>query len=140
MEMKITGLSAQSSSPGQSMLVVTIAATNNIGAVYRNYTNVIVTLKSLDLNVSYQYTSSSGNSEHTTFAVALTPILAMLTDEQTTLSVAVAPLPVSVVGPIAVQVSGRPTWILQATLPDGSQEIGYGKGLIPQFDGTVTAP
>ncbi len=141
MDMRITGLSAESSSPaGQTSLVVTIAATNDIGSVGPNLARAVVTLKSLNLNVSYQYTSSLGIPERSTFVVTLTPSFAMLTDEHKTLSVVVAPLPVSAAGPVGVQISGRPIWLLESTHPDGSQETGYGKGFIPQFEGTVTAP
>jgi len=139
MEMMISGVSVLSSSSGQASFLVTLEATNNIGA-NRNYATAVVTLKSLNLNVSYQYKSLSGSSENTTFAVVLTPSFAMHTDEQKTMSVVVAPLPISAVGPIGVQVSGRPIWVLNATNTDGSQTIAYGKGLIPQFEGTVTTP
>src|SRR3977135_3307984 len=51
MEMMISGVSVLSSSSGQASLLVTLAATNNIGAE-RNYATAVVTLKSLNLNVS----------------------------------------------------------------------------------------
>jgi hypothetical protein len=139
MDMRISGISAQSSGPGQASLVITLTATNDIGGNL-NYANATLTLQSLKLNVSYQYTSSSGSSGRSTVPVTLTPSFTMLTDEQKTLSVAVAPLPISAVGPIRVQISGLYKWILHSTNTDGSQTIGYGQGLPLQFGGTVTAP
>ena len=136
MDMKISGMST--GGPGQDSLVVTLSATNDIG-LNRNYANAIVTLQSLNLSVSYQYRSSTGSTESNKIAVTVNPPFTMLTGEQKALVITVAPLPVSAVGPVTVQVSGCYRWVLHTTNTDGSQTTGYGGGRLSQF-GTVTAP
>lgn len=137
MEMGITSVGA--GGPGQTSLVVTLNATNYIGT-NTNYTSAIVTLKSLELSVNYQYEASSGNLKNSSTTVTLTPSLIMLTDQQKTLAVNVGSLPSSAVGQVMVSVSGRYVWFLSSTNNDGTQLTVNGGGRLLQFVGSVAVP